>query len=301
MRRFIVASALALVGTACSTAPDRMEYTQLPSEAEQRSMSYGVYTPPGWDQKTPLPLVVFLHGGGDDETVFSQHRQVTQIFDEWIADGRLPPFIMVVPDGDRGFWRNWYDGTHHYEDWVMNEVIPAMYADYPIAPGRENLHLMGISMGGAGTTYMSLAHREQFGSASIFSAPLFDVEQTMKFLEGRYFRALPTERVFGPPDREKVEAHNVYNQLASPEDLRGMKLLIGAGTTDLAGIKPSTRKFHEHLEQQGVPHTYVVYRGGHHYKDWARVFPVALCKHLAGSACALPEDSFYELEEIASR
>ena len=146
--------------------------------------------------------------------------------------------------------------------------------------------------------YMSLAHREQFGSAAVFSAPLFDVEQTMKFLNGRYFRALPTERVFGPPDREKVETDNIYAQLREEADLKGMKLLVGFGTTDIAGIRPTNKRFHEHLERSGVPHRFVTYRGGHHYKDWARVFPVALCKHLAEDECELPEDRFYTLEEV---
>jgi enterochelin esterase-like enzyme len=260
-------------------------------------MSYGVYTPPNWDARTPLPLVVFLHGAGDDERVFDKRRVVPEILDEWIADRRLPPFIMAVPDGQRGFWTNWHDGSHRYEDWVMDDVIPQMYERYPIIEGRENLHLMGISMGGAGTLYIALHNRDQFASAAVWSAPIFDVDQTMDFLAGKVFRAAPAERMFGPPDRKTVERDIAYGQLRSADDLAGMELLIGAGTRDIPGILPSTRKFQAHLEKNSIPHRYVVYRGGHHWKDWARVFPVALCKHLARDECQLEDDSFYTLEE----
>ena len=259
-------------------------------------MAYSVYTPPGWDEQTPLPLVVFLHGGGDDETVLEQHAVVVETFDAWIREGRLDPFIMVAPDGERGLWTNWHDGSHRYEDYVVDEIIPAMYADYPIAPGRENLHLMGISMGGAGTMYTAIHHIDRFASATVLSAPIFNVDTTMNFLDGKVMRGLPVERMFGPPDRAKVEANNPFAQLQSAADLHGTQLLLGVGRSDLPGLLRTNREFHEHLEANAVPHHYLEYRGGHGWRSWSQLFPVALCLHMRGSACALEPDRFYALE-----
>jgi enterochelin esterase-like enzyme len=282
-----------------STPPERVGYDSLASVAEGRTMDFAVYTPPGWDQVTPLPLVVFLHGGGDDQTVLEQHAVVVETFDEWIAAGRLDPFILVAPNGERGLWTNWHDGSHAYEDYVVDEIIPTMRERYPIAPGRENLHLMGISMGGAGTIYTFIHRRELFASATVLSAPLFDVDQTLEFVAGKRFRGIPVERVFGNPDRATVEASNPYAVLQTSEDLGGTKLLVGVGRTDIPGLLPLNRQFHRHLEAQAIPHHYLEYRGGHGWRAWARLFPVALCLHTRGSACELEPDRFYTLERDA--
>jgi enterochelin esterase-like enzyme len=290
----VLAPLVALVG--CVGTPERVTYHTLESAAERRPMAYAVYTPPGWDQETPLPLVVFLHGAGDDETVLEERAVVVRTLDEWITAGRLDPFIMVVPNGDRGFWTNWHDGSHAYEDYVVDEIISTMYERYPIAKGRENLHLMGISMGGAGTMYTAIHHIDRFASATVLSAPLFDVEQTMRFLEGKVLRGIPVAQLFGPPDREKVELSNPYTRLRTSEDLQGTKLLLGVGRSDLPGLLASNRQLHEHLEARDVPHHYLEYRGGHGWRAWAQVFPVALCLHMRGEACELEDDRFYDLE-----
>ncbi len=286
---------LVTIFCACRT-PERVTYHALESASERRTMAYAVYTPPGWDGERPLPLVVFLHGRGDDERVLAERAAVVRRLDEWIRDGRLDPFVMVVPDGEQGFWTNWHDGSHAYEDYVVEEIIPAVRADYPIAPGRENLHLLGISMGGAGSLYMCIHHLEMFASATVLSAPIYDVEQTMWFLSGKPLRGLPIDRVFGPPNLEKVEASSPYTRLRSVEDLRGTKLLFGVGRIDLPGLLESNRNLHRHLVAHDVPHHYLEYRGGHGWRSWSQLFPVALCLHMRGHACELENDAFYELE-----
>lgn len=277
----------------------RVSATTLDSALEGRPMAYSVYTPPGWDGETPLPLVVFLHGGGDDETVLFEHAQITATFDEWIEAGVLDPFILVAPDGERGFWMNWHDGSHHYEDFVVDEVIAAMRADYPIAEGRENLHLMGISMGGAGTIYTTVHHIDRFASATVLSAPIFDTDRTMNFLNGGFMRRVPVERIFGPvgpEDRERVAASNPFEQLQSAADLHGTRLFLGVGRRDIPGLLPSNREFHRHLVEHDVPHHYAEYRGGHDWRSWSRLFPIALCLHTRAEACDLADSRFLELE-----
>ena len=297
-----IASMCALLGSlsACAGTPENVSFGTVESAAEGRTMSYSVYTPPGWDGQTELPLVVFLHGGGDDETVLREKAMVAQTFDEWITAGKLDPFIMVAPDGERGFWTNWYDGTHSYEDYVTQDVIPEIYASYPIAPGRENLHLMGISMGGAGTMYTAINNIEMFASATVLSAPVFDEDMSMRFLEGKVIRNIPVERLFGPPDLEQVRKSNPYTNLSAPEDLHGTKLLVGVGRSDLPGLLDVNRKFHAHLEQHEVPHHYIEYRGGHGWRAWSQLFPVALCLHMRGEGCELEADRFYSLERATA-
>jgi enterochelin esterase-like enzyme len=221
------------------------------------------------------------------------------MMDEWILQGRIPPFIMVVPDGERGFWRNWYDGSHPYEDYVVDDIIGRVRQLYPILPGRESTHLMGISMGGAGALYMAFHRPDIFGSVAAISAPLYTTDQVLEFLNNFWWRTFaPLRRIFGPSDRERHERENIYATIRRPEDLKGIALLFGAGTRDRGGLLETNSAFHQHLKLLGVPHRYLVYEGGHRWEDWRRIFPVILCKHLAGhSSCRLPADPFYRLEE----
>jgi len=290
---------LALWTLSCAAGKPRLEYGSFRSDALREEMRYGVYLPPGWDRKTPLPLVVFLHGGGDDEQCFDEHGATAEL-DDAIRAGRLEPFILVVPDGGRGFWTNWYDGSHRYEDYVVDDVIPRIRSRYPIRPGRESTHLLGISMGGAGAMYMTLHRPEAFASSSVLSAPLMDVDQTVAFLDGFFWQVFArVDRVFGPASRAHVERNNLYTRIRSPADLGGVRLLIAAGTEDRGGIADTTSAFHEHLVKHHVPHQYLVFRGGHRWTDWRPILPVVLCRQLsAGNACALPLHDGYTLEEV---
>lgn len=273
-----------LLLAAAFAGQDRLTYITLDSAAEQRPMTYGVYEPPGWDHASPLPLVVFLHGGGDDERALDDHPVVTRTLDRMISEGRLPPVLVAVPDGERGFWRNWADGSHRFADWVMDEVLPDVRQRYPVQ--ADNLHLMGISMGGAGTMYLGLDHLDTFASLTVLSAPLFDGDTTLRFLESDFMeRFAPMSRIFGSPDPDEVRARNAWSRLSSAEALGDTILYVGAGTVDLGRIGPLTRDFHAHLVENGVPHHYHSFPGGHRWVDWARVFPVSLCYALQGDAC----------------
>lgn len=285
----------------CASHRADLSYVTVQSEAEQRPMSYALYKPPGWDGTTALPLVVFLHGGGDDYTVFDKHPVVGRKLDEWISEGRLPPFLMVAPDGRKSFWRNWADGSHRFEDWVLDEVIPDVRAKHPVIAGPDGLHLMGISMGGAGSLEIGLAHLDQFSSVAVWSAPVFNGEQIERLLDNRMLaKVFPIEAVFGRPSAEEIAANNAWARASTPDALGPTRLLIGAGTVDMPGILRGTRAYHQHLSEVGVPHRYVVYQGGHRWVDWARVFPVALCFHLQPEACELEPSGFYRVQELTA-
>src|SRR5579859_1739321 len=55
-----------------------------------------VYVPPGYDGRTPLPIVIWFHGYSQDEQFF---LKLAPAFDRAVVDGRLPPVIVAIPDG----------------------------------------------------------------------------------------------------------------------------------------------------------------------------------------------------------
>jgi enterochelin esterase-like enzyme len=267
----LIASTLVCVG-ACHRPYGRFVYHDLASEAEGRTLSYGVYLPPRsrWDGRSELPLVVLLHGARDDETS-ADRRRVVETLDHAIGEGSLPPFIMVTPRGELGFWVNWEDGSHRFRDWVLDEVVPDVRSRYPLLP--ENLHLVGVSMGGGGGLQMWLSEPSRFDSATILSAPILNEEETKEFL-ARFVSEEIFERIFGTG--EEGPAVDPYEALSSPRDLGGSRLVFGAATRDHRGILGSNERFHEHLERAQVPHHFFVFKGRHGWKAWAGAFPKAL-------------------------
>ncbi len=254
-------------------------------------MRYGLYTPTGWDRSTPLPLVVLLHGASDDETAVDR-RSVISALDDAIESGLVPPVVIVAPDGERGFWVNWHDGSHRYRDWVLDEVIPDVRAKHAIAQGPDSLHLMGVSMGGGGGMQMWLWARPRFASATILSAPILREADTRDFLD-RFTSREVVSRIFGPED----EAHGIdpFAALSSPAGLGGSRLIIGAARYDLGQILESNERFHDHLVAHRVPHRFVTFSGFHRWDSWAPVFAYALC-HQLQARCDIPDPEGWSIQ-----
>src|SRR5512141_3409810 len=95
----LMASVMPALSGCAHTAGERFHYEEIASKNEGRNLRYGVYEPPGWDRRTPLPLVMLLHGAADDETTAGR-KALTDRLDRAIAAGRLPPFLMVTLDND---------------------------------------------------------------------------------------------------------------------------------------------------------------------------------------------------------
>jgi enterochelin esterase-like enzyme len=280
----LLGAALTLLVCACHRPYGRLQYGTIDSRAERRAVPYGLYTPPGWDGRTPLPLVVLLHGAGDDQTS-ADREVVVQALDRAITRGELPPFLLVTPEGGRSFWVNWSDGTHHMRDFLMDELVPSLRARYALLPGPAGLHLVGVSMGAGGGMQVWLSARAELGSASLLSAPILREGETRAFLT-QFTSPEVVSRVFGPPG--KSQGIDPYAALTDAASLSGSRLLFGAAHHDRGGILAAVHQFHATLAERGVPHTYVAFPGRHAWTTWAGVFPYALCQQLAAPCRMAP-------------
>ncbi len=159
-----------------------------PTLGERRDLY--VYLPPGFDPGRCYPVLIWLHGIAQDETSFTGDGLLA--FDAAIACGRLPPLIIVIPDGSytgragllspRPLWLNSNLGP--FEDYLVHDVWPFVQAHYPIRPERE-AHILGGFSGGAGAAFrVAIRYREQFGVVFGISGPL-----NVRWLDcrGRYF------------------------------------------------------------------------------------------------------------------
>ncbi len=137
-----------------------------PALGKKRDMY--VYVPPGYDPCLSYSLGIYLHGAGQDEDAFVD--SIVQYFDDAMACGRMPPFIIAAPDGSlRGrpsllrsasFWANSPAGR--YEDYVQQDVWGFLNANFRIRPEREAHALVGASMGGTGSFGHGIKYKERY-------------------------------------------------------------------------------------------------------------------------------------------
>jgi len=138
-----------------------------------------VYLPPGFDPSQKYPAILWLHGFMQDEQSFLWN-QVVDNLDEAIADGRLPPVIVAIPDGTlngspkllspSSFFIN--SNLGNFEDYIVHDVWGFLQENYPIRPEREAHVLAGVSMGGFAAFNLAMKHSESFKVAVGVFPPL---------------------------------------------------------------------------------------------------------------------------------
>jgi pimeloyl-ACP methyl ester carboxylesterase len=150
------------------------------SEALHQKRDMYVYLPPHFDPNKCYPLVFWLHGFTQDEYSFVQ--SIVERLDRMIVEGKLPPAIVVVPDGSLSgrsgitflspgsFFLNSKAGN--FEDYVMQDVWDFMHKHYPIRPERGAHAMVGVSMGGGAAFRLAIRYRDRIGTAVGFMPPL---------------------------------------------------------------------------------------------------------------------------------
>lgn len=138
------------------------------SAALQEKRDLYVYVPPGYDPCKRYPVMLFLHGFGQDEHSFL--RDVVGYIDDAIVAGQLPPMVVAAPDGSlqgRGrlldpgsFYLNSRAGR--FEDYLMQDVWNFVLQNYSIRPEREAHAIVGVSMGGGAAFNLAIKYRDRF-------------------------------------------------------------------------------------------------------------------------------------------
>ncbi|MEM1413582.1 MAG: alpha/beta hydrolase-fold protein [Myxococcota bacterium] len=282
MTRWTSTLSLALFVLGCGARFEReLAYTSHESRANNGVvMDYAVFTPPGWTAEERLPLVVFLHGGGDSHDAFDRHG-VTDRLEEAMAEGRVPRAVVVLPNGHLGFWANWWNQSRRYEDWIVYEVIPRVRRDYRTQACPENCHIMGVSMGGAGSLRIALHQPGVFRTVASLSGPVLNTDAMLRFVSSPLIAlAIPAQNIFGPPDRARVQQEDLYLVWDGPDAVAQDRIFIAWGSEDREMIIEGGRAFHDHLEEHAIPHSWIEYEGNHSWVSWGPVIESAFRANL---------------------
>ncbi len=148
---------------------------------------YRVCVPQNWDGKSKLPLVMFLHGGGSNESTYldADNKLMVRLADEH-------GYLLVSPMGDKGAYGNFLrlsaqfgnpggaaelmaqitaasERTNELSEKDVINVLELILHEYPI--DTSSIFLTGHSMGSGGTWHIGGKYRKYFRGLAPLSGP----------------------------------------------------------------------------------------------------------------------------------
>ena len=247
------------------TTPVRLDCDTLSSAILGRSVAYCAALPPGYDAGTArYPVLYFLHGLFENEKSWSE-RSGQQTWESLMSQGKIGRFIVVMPNGGESFYINSFDGQERYEDFFIQELIPAIDRKYRTVANRQAHGISGVSMGGYGALHLGMRHPDVFGSSSAHSAALIAKFPHPLPTDGRWgFYARVLQKPFGSPLNEAhFDANNPLTLAEHPEGFAHLKLYFDCGDQDRYGFDAGAKILDQILTSRGFPHQFVLRPGNH--------------------------------------
>jgi S-formylglutathione hydrolase FrmB len=265
---------------------------------------YMIYLPPSYGSQPGrrFPVAYYLHGYSGNESDWLARADIAGIMDSLTAGG-VPEMILVLPDGDNGWYANWaiprdaaacaadstlaeaaetYCVVHdHYADYISQDLVSFVDSTYRTLADRAHRGIAGLSMGGYGAIALALSHPDEFAAAASHSGVLSPFYSGPHPFAGppRYYRSADSlatgwgamwraiEPVFGSDTTRwwaGDPARLVRGLLVARRPVPA--LFVDVGSQD--GLADESRAFHAELQTLGVPHAYGEWPGRHTWPYW---------------------------------
>lgn len=204
-----------------------------------------IYTPSSYSKGKKYPVLYLLHGIGGDEKEWLNGGSPQVILDNLYAAGKIEPMIVVMPNGramkdDRATGNimapDKVKAFADFEKDLLNDLIPYIEKKYPVIKDREHRAIAGLSMGGGQSLNFGLGNLDMFAWIGGFSSA---------------------------PNTLSPEA-----LVPDPEEARKKIKLLWISCGDNDGLITISRRTHEYLVKNDVPHIYYIEPGVHDFKVW---------------------------------
>lgn len=278
-----------------------------------------VYLPPSYEASaakgTRYPVTIYLHGKWGNESDWLKRGRLARVMDSLVAEG-MPEMLVVMPDGDDGWWTSWELGsdlaecrrTPHrgerpaafcvvnprYDQYVVNDLLSYVDSTYRTLARPESRGIGGLSMGGYGAFTIAARFPGTFAAAAshdgILSPGLlpdsstFVADGRVSWRVGRTTAEL--QRATGPRWEGMYPMFGLDPQswqLRDPASLlAGMKAAGNALPKLYADVASGdevlhhNRVFRDAMRAQGIPLSYVESDGKHAWTYYRERLPHGL-------------------------
>ena len=270
---------LVILGPGCATVPKGLVEggPVMNSPHIPEPVPYRIYTPPGWDNQKPLPLVIYLHQE-DGHCTDLETGGVVQYLFGLISSKQIRPFILAAPES-RGYWYDYHDGTRKYASFIMDDFIPQLRQEHAIIPGAMGVHILGAGLGGQAAVELSIHYPDKFRTAGAIGSYMFDEVSVSRYVETQLFKGL--DKILGPSDDfNAMAAHNVMTGIQSREDIGKVRYVLGMGAFAEWDIAETNELFRQHLQRLYIPHDWVHFHGSTKWASRRNIVPIFISLQL---------------------
>jgi hypothetical protein len=128
-----------------------------------------VYLPPGYSEseKRRYPVIYFLPAPWDSYRAMFDQEGAQGLFDKAIQHGLVNQFIFVSIDMNTPLGSSWYVNspvTGNWEDFMIEELVPYIDANFRTLANRDSRGIAGDYMGGHGAIRFGMRRPDVFGS-----------------------------------------------------------------------------------------------------------------------------------------
>jgi len=217
-----------------------------------------IYTPPGYETNSEkYPVLYLLHGAGGDEEAWISLGRAAQILDNLIAQGKIKPMIVVMPNGnvtqkaapgesERGMYKPSFMGETRMDgefEAAFPDIISFVDRNYRTLPVKSGRAITGLSMGGFHSLHISAEYPDLFDYVGLFSAAIMP--------------------------REGVDS-KIYDNMDEKLKIQFSKnpklYWIAIGNADF--LYKANTDFRQQLDEKKYPYTYYETGEGHIWKNW---------------------------------
>ena len=223
---------------------------QFYSPALDADMRYFLYLPPDYGTAgRRYPVLYMLHGASGDKEEWAALGLIDAA-DQSIRAGELPPLLIVLPQGDWGYWANHADGGPRWGDYLAEDLVRHLDASYRTLPGPADRAIGGLSMGGWGALHLAFTHPDVFAVVGAHSPTLRPDDGSLGFL-GR---------------GEEFARRDPLALTRTAPGIEELQIWIDIGDAD--PWLEHARALHHALEERDIPHEWTVFPGGHEGEYW---------------------------------
>lgn len=210
---------------------------------------------------TDIPVLYLLHGMNGNENSWTGRTHLERLV-------RHTNLIIVMPNGDNGFYTNTASGLNYY-DAIAKELPAVMQRFFPnMTKKREKTFIAGLSMGGYGAFKIALS-TDAYSWAGSFSGALFTDDAIIEHTEDD---PIFWQGIFGELTKENLNQH-LLTTIAQSSDKK-TKLYAWCGQEDF--LFETNERAIADLTSLGLDLTYKTDHGSHEWYYWEKQLEVFL-------------------------
>jgi len=238
-----------------------------------KEVHYSIFLPSDYyTSERAYPVTYLLHGYGDADDGWIQFGEVNRLADDAIKAGKIPPMIIVTPDGFTSFYINAADGKLNYEDFFIKELIPHIEKTYKVKAERKYRGIAGLSMGGYGSLLYALKYPNLFVAAAPLSAAVWSDNDIINLDEGMFNGLFGNSMGKNLKGKDRLTPAWLSNsplaiiEKKTKEELSAVRYWIDCGDDDFLTI--GNAQLHIALTNKNVPHEFRMRDGAHNWTYW---------------------------------